>query len=56
MLIYKDGITRTITNDEWQHFKAMGFVEVKEQHTPEPMVIEEEPKKTDKTKQDKKGD
>lgn len=65
MLVYKDGITRTIDNGEWQHFKSMGFVKVEEKaHVPEPMEIEEKepmeieekPEKADKTKQDKKGD
>ena len=45
MQVYKDGITITIKDKDWQRYRELGFVQVQEKpNKPEPMVIEEEPK------------
>lgn len=30
MLVYKDGITRTILTDEWRKFEEIGYIQVEE--------------------------
>lgn len=44
MQIYKDGIERTIKSDEWQHWRNLGYVQVKK--------TEEQPKQDNVIVQD----
>lgn len=42
MQVYKEGITRTIKDKDWQKYRELGFVKVEPKpHKPEPMVVEE---------------
>lgn len=51
MQIYKEGITRTIKDKDWQKYRELGYTEVKpKQHKPEPMVIEEQKEEKPKAK------
>lgn len=50
MQVYKDGITITIKDKDWQRYRELGFVQVQPKvNKPEPMVIKEE-KETKKEK------
>lgn len=51
MLVYKDGITRTIEPREEQKYKELGYVEVKE----EAPKVEEPPKEEDVPDEQPKG-
>ncbi len=58
MLIYKDGITRHIRGNDWQHYKELGFVEVEatpvEDELPE-VPQDDEVEATPKNKRNKRG-
>ena len=58
MLIYKDGITRHIRRNDWQHYKELGFVEVEatpvEDELPE-VPQDDEVEATPKNKRNKRG-
>lgn len=58
MLIYKDGITRHIRGNDWQHYKELGFVEVEatpvEDELPE-VPQDDEVEVTPKNKRNKRG-
>lgn len=58
MLIYKDGITRHIRENDWQHYKELGFVEVEatpvEDELPE-VPQDDEVEATPKNKRNKRG-
>ena len=50
MQVYKDGITITIKDKDWQRYRELGFAQVQPKpNKPEPMVIKEE-KETKKEK------
>lgn len=59
MLIYKDGITRHIRGNDWQHYKELGFVEVeatlKAQDDEELETQDNEVEATPKNKRNKRG-
>ena len=55
MQVYKDGITRTIKNKDWQKYRELGYIEVKPvEHKPEPMEIKEEGEKLEEKPKAKK--
>lgn len=54
MQVYKEGITRTIKDKDWQKYRELGYAKVEPKaHKPEPMIVEE-PKEEAKSKTVKK--
>lgn len=58
MLVYKDGITRNISETDWQRYKELGFIEVEatpvEDELPE-VPQDDEVEATPKNKRNKRG-
>lgn len=58
MLVYKDGITRNISETDWQRYKELGFIEVEatpvEDELPE-VPQDDEVEATPKIKRNKRG-